>query len=78
MSFLTSPQAGLDGVEIMRVGRQTAERGPALFDQRADLGGLVRLQVVEEHDVAAAQAGPSRSRTNPNRCLLCGSAMGHA
>ena len=48
---------GLDRIEVVRVGRQEFQGGAALFDEEAHLRGLVRLQVVEQDDIAAARGG---------------------
>jgi hypothetical protein len=47
---------GFDGIEVRRVGRQIVHCGAAGTDQASDLGVAVRLQIIEEHDIAASQA----------------------
>src|SRR5688572_3521402 len=56
-ALLDEGPRGFDGIEVMRVRRQEADGGARLFDQRADASRLVRGQIVEHDDVAAAQAG---------------------
>jgi len=40
----------------MRVRRQQFQTGAALFDEEAHLWGLVRLQVVKDHNISATEA----------------------
>ena len=56
VAFDESP-CGFDGTEVMRVRRQIAQRGAPCLDQASDVGGFVRFEVVEEHDVVRPQAG---------------------
>jgi hypothetical protein len=46
----------LDRVEIVRVRWQVAQAGATPLDERAHVGSLVRLQIVEEHHVTTMQA----------------------
>ena len=46
-----------DGIEVGRVGRQKADGGAGLFDQRPAPARLVGRQVVEDDDIARAQPG---------------------
>lgn len=39
-AFLDESLCGFDGIEIMRVGRQVAQRGATPFDERTDRGAL--------------------------------------
>src|SRR5262245_22670905 len=60
---LDETPGGFDGIEIMRIGRQALQGGPALLDEEANLGSLVRLQIVQQHNVASAQ---SRGEPTPH------------
>jgi len=57
-ALLDESPGRLDGIEIVRVGRQVAHGGAPLFDQRADFRGFVRLQIVEQDDITRTQARP--------------------
>src|SRR3990170_6467698 len=46
-----------NGVVVGRVRRQEPHRGPALLDQALHGRRFVRPQIIEQHDVAPAQAG---------------------
>src|SRR5688572_18121734 len=54
-ALLDQCPCGFDGVEVVRVRRQEADRGAGLLDQRADASRLVRGQIVEDDDVSATE-----------------------
>lgn len=55
--FLDQRPARLDRVEVGRVRGQEAHGRPGLFNQGPDSGGLMRRQVIEDHDVVGPQDG---------------------
>src|SRR5581483_3610550 len=54
-ALLDQPPRWLDGVEIMRIRREESHRGAARLNQVSDGRRFVRVEVVEQHDVAATQ-----------------------
>jgi hypothetical protein len=50
----------LDRVEVRAVGRQIAELGAGSLDRLAHALDLVRLEIVQHHDVALAQGRRQR------------------
>src|SRR5262245_30240984 len=71
--FLDQPPSGFDRIEVVRVGRQQFHRRLAAFDDRTDRRILVRVEVVQHHDVAVPQmrrqtaADPVNERLGVNR-----------
>ena len=61
--FLDQRPRGFDGIEVVRVRRRQFHRGLAAFDDRTDHRILVRVQVVQHHDVARPQV---RHQTAPD------------
>ena len=62
--FLDEAPRRFDGIEVGRVRRQEAQSGATPLDEPPDRRRRVRLEIVEEHDIAAAQARRQAS-TNP-------------
>src|SRR2546423_7580483 len=61
----------LDGVEIVRVGRQEAQRRADAFNQFPHLSRFVRGEIVQDHDIMGAQV-PHQVAPHPPDKPWCG------